>query len=440
MRSILAAVVVFSACGGPPCKNQSDCPVGYYCVLDVSGSGPPTGECTSDCFVHSDCPQPGDNIQRAICTNEGQCRIEPLPPKLHVLEPEPDALFEDGTRRIRVTGEVETAAESVSVSAFVTANGNCAGGPPRTVVVQNEAVGDFARLPFVIDGLVVDSGPTMLNVVASVMGSKVKDVVAVEVACPGCARIDVTRPRQNLPVGGLILPRLTGRVDPASVSTAVWRIHSTFGDVFDGSLTVSDGFFDLQRLPLFAGANRVEVLVTGIGDGLGEARCSVPVASSVLRERGLRIVLSWDGPTSDLDLHLVGPGGTFGDPLSTLSPRSPNPTFGGEVTDDFDGFGPELIQLEMPEEGVYGVVVEPVYDAQDPGATAVLRVLSEGRAVTAGPIGPRHLSARAGELWVAGTISVSAGTAEWRPLDEVLEAAMPPTTDPSAWPSFFTSN
>lgn len=440
MRAVVAICLVLSACGGPPCKSQSECPVGYYCVLDVSGGGAPSGSCVSDCFVHSDCAQPNDNVHRAICTNEGQCRTEALPPKLQVLEPEPDTLFEDGTRRIRVTGEVETAAKSVSVSAFNSAEGNCAGGPPRTVVVQNEAAGEFTRLPFVIDGLVVDSGPTTINIVASVMGSEVTEIVPVEVDCPGCAQIDISAPRQNLPVGGLILPRLSGGVDPASVSTAVWRVHSSFGDVFDGSLAVNGGAFNLERLPLFAGANRVEVLVTGVGDGLGEARCSVPVASSVLRERGLRLVLSWDGPTSDLDLHLVGPGGTYGDPLSTLSPRSPMPSFGGEVTDDFDGFGPELLQLEMPADGVYGVVVEPVFDAQDPGASAVLRVLSDGRTVTAGPIGPRYLSARAGELWVAGTIVVTGGTAEWRPIDELLEAAMPPTTPPSSWPSFFASN
>jgi hypothetical protein len=203
---------------------------------------------------------------------------------------------------------------------------------------------------------------------------------------------------------------------------------------------VIGGGFSLDRIPIFAGLNRIEVLVTGVGDGLGESRCSVPITSSIGRERGLRLVLGWDGPTSDLDLHLIGPNGMFGDPLSSLSVRSPKPSFGGSIMDDFDGFGPEVAALETPPDGIYGVIVEPVFDADDPGASATLRALGDGRSLTAGPIGPTHLSANAGDLWIVGTIRVSSGNFEWRALDEVLSASTPPTTPPSEWPSFFTSN
>jgi hypothetical protein len=108
--------------------------------------------------------------------------------------------------------------------------------------------------------------------------------------------------------------------------------------------------------------------------------------------------------------------------------------------DDFDGFGPELATVETPEEGVYGVIVEPVFDADDPGASATLRALGDGRSLTQGPIGPTHLSANAGDLWVAGTITISSGNFEWRTIDEVLDASAPPTAPPSQWPAFFTSN
>ncbi len=436
--ALVAAALV--ACGGPPCKSQSDCPILSYCVLNVHGSGAPTGQCVSDCFTAAECPQPNDNVNRAICTNQGQCRIEALPPRLTVIEPEPDALFPDGTRSIRVTGEVESAARNISISAFSGGDRNCSGGPARIIQVENENEGVFTRIPFVVDGVFVDSGVSTINVVASVMGSKQTDLISVEVACPGCAAIQVGEPHQNMPVGGLLLPRLSGTVAPESVHTAVWRVHSLFGDVFDGALPVQGGAFALDRIPIFAGSNRVEVVVTGVGDGLGESRCSVPIASSVGRERGLRLVLSWDGGTSDLDLHLIGPGGAFGDPLSSLSSRSPSPSFGGTIMDDFDGFGPEIASLESVSDGIYGVIVEPVYDGADPGSTAILRALGEGRSLTAGPIGPTHLSANAGELWIAGTITVSSGNLEWRSIDEVLEASNPPTTPPSAWPSFFTSD
>src|SRR5688572_18786097 len=150
MRSILPFIVALSACGGPPCKSQSECEVGSYCVLDVKSGGTPSGQCVADCFVNADCEQPNDNISRAICTNQGQCRVEPLPPRLTVFEPEPDALFDEGTRTLRVTGEVESAAKNVTVTAFSAGNGNCSGGPPRIVNVSNEREGEFTRLPFVI--------------------------------------------------------------------------------------------------------------------------------------------------------------------------------------------------------------------------------------------------------------------------------------------------
>ena len=438
MRYLLA-LLLLASCGGPPCKSQSECPLGSYCVLEVKGSGSPVGECVSDCFVASDCAQPDDNISRAVCTNQGQCRVEPLPPKLTVIEPEPDDLFEEGTRTVRVTGEVTTAAKNVSISAFSAGSGNCAGGPPAIIHVANDNEGQFTSLPFVIDGVFVDSGVSTINVVASVMGSKRSDLIPIEVACPGCAQIQVVEPNQNMPVGNLLLPRISGTIAPA-VDAAIWRVHSAFGDVFDGPLPVENGVFSLERVPVFAGANRVEVVVTGVGEGLGESRCSVPINSSVGRERGLRLVLGWDGPTSDLDLHLIGPNGTFGDPLSSLSVRSPRPAFGGTVMDDFDGYGPEVLRLEALADGVYGVIVEPVFDADDPGASAILRALGDGRSLTAGPIGPTHVSADRGDLWIAGTISVSSGNFEWRSIDEVLSASTPPTAPPREWPSFFTSN
>jgi hypothetical protein len=435
LRAVLFVALV-AACGGPPCKSQSECAVGSYCVLDVSGGGAPSGQCVSDCFVASDCDQPDDNINRAVCTNQGQCRVEPFPPRLMVFEPEPDALLPEGTRTLRVTGEVETAAKNVTLTAFSSGNRNCSGGAPQIVNVRNDREGEFTRLPFVIDEVFVDSGVSTINVVASVGGSKKSEIIDIEVACPGCVSIAVEQPDQNMPVAGLILPRLSGSIMPM-VDVALWRVHGAFGDVFDGKLSVENGVFALDRIPIFAGMNRVEVVVTGVGEGLGESRCSVPISSGVGRERGIRIVLAWDGPTSDLDLHLIGPGGGFGDPMSSLSIRSPNPTFGGTVMDDFEGYGPEIVQLETVPDGVYGVIVEPVYDARDPGASAILRVLSEGRSLTRGPIGPTHVSSDAGELWIAGTLTVVNGNSEWKTIDEVLDASMPPTRAPAEWPTFF---
>jgi hypothetical protein len=213
MRALFVAAVLAASCGGPPCRSQDECELGSYCVLDVSGDTP-RGSCVSDCYVHDDCEQPTDNISRAVCTNRGQCRTEPLPPQLVVIEPEPDSLFEEGTRTIRITGEVESAAKNITVSAFSSGSGNCSGGPARIVHLTNDNEGAFSTLPFVIDGVFVDSSFNTINVVAAVMGSRRADVIPIEISCPGCAQVDVLEPTENMPVQSLLLPRLSGTISP----------------------------------------------------------------------------------------------------------------------------------------------------------------------------------------------------------------------------------
>src|SRR5262249_54503721 len=160
------------------------------------------------------------------------------------------------------------------------------------------------------------------------------------------------------------------------------------------------------------------VLVTGVGTGLGESRCSSLVSSGVTRESGLRFVLLGDDPDADLDTHLIGPTGRFGDAMTTLSPRSQSPSFGGTVNEDVDG--PEVTALSMPPDGVYGVIVEPVIDGRLDGSNAVMHVLHNGRLATPRPIGPRHLTSLDGKLWIVGTVNITQGTAEWTTIDVIV--------------------
>lgn len=424
-------------CGVQPCRSPSDCDFGTYCILSVSSSGQASGRCLRDCLSADDCPQPEDQAQRAICDNEGRCTTRARPPRLLVLEPEVDTLYEEGTRRVRVSGEVQSAAPTVQVQVSSTTEGGCYGGPPSVINVENPTPGSFVKLPFVVDGVFVDPGLTQLLISASVRSSSQRSQVLVEVACPGCAQVRLNAPAYNSGVAGLLLAAVHGSIQPAPPQ-AIWRVHGSTGDVFDGTLDVSpQGDFRVERLPLFAGNNRIEVVVNGIGDGLGESRCSTTVVSSASRERGLRAVLNWDGATSDLDLHLIGPGGYYGSPLSALSARTPEPSFGGAVMDDLDGRGPEILTLETVPDGVYGVVVEPVVDGDDPGSNAVLRLLAGGRTLTAGPIGPRYLSARRGQMWVVGSFVVAGGEVSFFEVDEMVSISQPPTRPPSDWPTLY---
>lgn len=435
MRWLLYALLpLLFACGGPPCRLQNDCPIGYYCILDIPVAGKAEGTCRRDCKTSADCEQPG-GAYRAYCSNEGRCRTQARPPELRVLEPEVDSLYPEGTRRVRVSGEVESAAERVVIRAASRMQDGCGGGGQRTISIDNPTPGDFVVLPFVMDDLVVDPGRHTLEVVASVEASERRVQIEFEVPCPGCAKINILRPTSSEPIGRLEIPVLAGTIDPL-VRSAVWRVHSPMGALFDGRLSVStDSAFYLERIPLFPGQNRLEVVVTGVGSGLGESRCSTLVFSGIAVERGLRLLLSWDSG-ADLDLHLVGPGGHYGDLATSLSARSPAPVFGGSVEDDADGFGPEVIQLEDVPDGVYGVVVEPVFDQAGQGANAFVRILHKGTLVT-GAIGPQYVSADRGELWVAGKLEKSGDTATFTPVNQIVPASVPPTTSPDVWPTLY---
>lgn len=429
-------ILVGTGCGGPPCRSESDCDFGTHCSRHVNGAGQVVGTCVSECLEATDCPAPESNAQRAICTNDGWCRVEARPPRLQVIEPEVDTVFEEGVRRLRVSGEVETAADSVTITVSSRTDRGCYGGLPRSVVLEAGGDGEYVNLPFVVDGVQVDSGPSTLVITAAVQASKQVSQVLVEVPCPGCAQLTVEEPRFNSAAQGLVLPRLTGLASIGPVQ-ALWRVYSGLGDVLDGTMPVTNGRFLQERLPLFAGTNRVEVMVTGVGEGLGEARCSTAVVSALARERGLRALMTWDSATSDVDLHLIGPGGTFGDPLSTLTARSQAPTFGGQVIDDSDGRGPEVLTVEALPDGVYGLVAEPITDGADPGSNVQLRLLMDGRTITAGPIGPQYVSARTGNLWVAGTLTILGGSAQWALVDELVPASQPPTRPPQDWPALY---
>lgn len=435
--AFLLSVALMSSCGGVPCSGQNDCPFGSYCVNEGGATGSESGVCKHECVSFEDCEQPDLDVADAVCTNEGRCRVQPKPPRLIIFEPQTDMVYPEGTRTIRVTGEVETAGESVTIDVSPTSENGCAGGLQQGMSVKNPNPGRFQRMAFAIDDIELDPGRSELAISARISGASRAQKIEVDLACPGCAKITVAEPTRFASAAGLELPLLRGSIQPA-VQLAAWRVRSPTGDILDGVLPVDGGGnFSIDHLPLFAGLNRVEVVASGVGAGIGEARCSTIVSSAIGSETGVRVLLSWDGANSDLDLNIIGPTGRFGDPVHSLSPRAQHPSFGGTIEDDSDGFGPEVARLPPPRDGVYGLIVEPVIDGGDFGSDAVLRVLFDGRSVVRGPIGPRHVTSLDGRLWVAGKLIVEGSSVTFELIDELVSAANPPTRAPADWPLFY---
>ena len=430
--SIVALMTVAACSSGPPCRAKSDCETGSYCQIDISGSSI-SGTCVHDCVSKTDCGgDPGPDMV-SFCSDEGRCVTTTRRPRLRVTDPEHDSLLDDGTRKIRLTGHVETAAESVKVTVSPLPRDSCVVGVEKSIVIHNPDPGTIGKLPFIVNDIELDPGFNTLTVRADIGTAEGVVNHLVEIPCAGCAKIGIDTQATLDRVPGLVLPRLRGTVAPATVRTAAWRIRNELGDVFDGPLSVTNGAFDIAGLPLFAGTNRLQVVVSGVGDGLGVNRCSRIVLSGIARERGLRAILTWDGQTSDLDLHIVGPGGTYGSLTGDLHSRSPKVFDGSTLVDDFDGLGPEMATIETLADGVYGVVIEPILDGRDPGSDAILRILYDGRPVSRGPIGPKHLSYFANKLWVVGTLAVVDGNSTWTYVNELLDLDMPPTRTPDAW-------
>ena len=426
-RLALALATGVVACDGEPCRRQADCPLGSYCVLDTSSTRI-SGSCQRDCLDASDCPAPASMADRAICDNDGRCAIVARLPRLRVRSPERGASVAAGERSLRVEGEVVTAAPAATVSVEALGPPGCPGGPPRRVRLPNDS-GAFRALPFLVDALPVDPFVQSVVVTAETRGAASRRrSVELEGSCPGCD-LAILSPVRGAAPQAEVSTRLVGRTAPGA--TVVWRVVGEAGGRFDGSAPVdASGRFEAEGLPVLAGDNRVEVVAFGVG-GRAQLRCTTFVRAPGI-ERGLRLVLTWDTPATDLDLHVVLPGGRFGQRGEDLSPRTPAGVPGGAVRDDFDGFGPELATFESPPEGVFGLVVEAVSGR----GSATLRAFLDGAPLTEIPLGPRFVDAERADLWVAAQMVVDGAGIAFVPLGDLLSAAAPPRTAPEAWPAY----
>lgn len=114
------------------------------------------------------------------------------------------------------------------------------------------------------------------------------------------------------------------------------------------------------------------------------AECTVEAIS----DDDLAVKLLWDNKNADMDIHLVRPDGTYGDPVSdcyfwNCSPQysGARPDWGvaGEEKDDpyldldnTTGMGPETLYVNKPANGTYKVVVH-AYDTSKGPTTAVVK-------------------------------------------------------------------
>lgn len=101
-----------------------------------------------------------------------------------------------------------------------------------------------------------------------------------------------------------------------------------------------------------SGSNGVEVRAPDSGNGEGRARTQFYDGYRGKTQPRLRVVLSWDTPGTDLDMHVVGPDGAHAWYGSRVMPNG-----GALDVDVTTGYGPEIFASAAPLPGNYQIWV-----------------------------------------------------------------------------------
>jgi len=170
--------------------------------------------------------------------------------------------------------------------------------------------------------------------------------------------------------------------------------------------------FPVTYTPRRAGleAGFIEVLSDDASDPSQRVDLSAVAEPPPLDEVALHVKLTWDSDYTDVDLHLLGPGGQLWTCEGDCYFSNGNPNWGDQATDlddpfldldDVDGYGPENINLEAPGMGTYQVLVHywDAHEGSPPNAN--IELYSFGTLM--GSFGPEPLNA-VNDVWVVAEI------------------------------------
>jgi len=146
---------------------------------------------------------------------------------------------------------------------------------------------------------------------------------------------------------------VAGTVSDPSIEEAVISINDR-----SHTIAVASGNFSTEE-NVSSGENIITVEAT---DGVVSGSDTVTISADIPTS-GIWIELTWNTNNTDLDIHLIRPGGVFEDLTDDCYYDNPNPDWGQPDvaednpsldTDVQGGYGPENIVLEQPdEEGTY---------------------------------------------------------------------------------------
>ncbi len=150
--------------------------------------------------------------------------------------------------------------------------------------------------------------------------------------------------------------------------------------IFNGNpmdITVNRGFFD-QKVALVEEQNTVLVEAVS-ANGVVSRSKQISIGTVNVKPKDIMLILTWDKPHADLDLHLYGP---LGGHISYKTPNiyeSKEAIAGAQLEQDAKGnYGPEVITQDRADKGVYTVKSNYFYSGGDGNANATVTVVLYG--------------------------------------------------------------
>jgi len=159
-----------------------------------------------------------------------------------------------------------------------------------------------------------------------------------------------------------------------------------------------------------------ELTVTVTDDDGDTASCVTVVEAGNVD--GLRVEMSWDTNGTDMDLHLMRPGGSRWttaddchfrncDGMDMLEWFDPGPDDNPRLDiDDTDGFGPENINITTPETGAYRVAVHN-WSGAGPNATTVRIYCGGSTTEPRAVFGPVDLRGGSDDFWRVADVQIT---------------------------------
>lgn len=128
----------------------------------------------------------------------------------------------------------------------------------------------------------------------------------------------------------------------------------------------------------------------------------------------MRVKLSWDTDSTDVDTHLIMPGSSYRDDVGDCYFANRTPDWGviGDSSDDpeldvddVDGFGPENIYVDPTDGGAYQVTIHYWSDHGHGVSNPWVELFIDG--VRTQAFGPKQMSS--GQVWNVCTIDWPSG-------------------------------